>query len=81
MTRQSISLSKKNDDWLRTQVSNDEYSSKSEAVNDLIRRERKREEEITILRQRLIKAESSRMIKASPAQIKKEAQRRLNDAL
>ena len=30
MARQSISFTKPNDEWLKAQVENDEYSSKSE---------------------------------------------------
>jgi antitoxin ParD1/3/4 len=37
MTRQSISFSKRNDAWLKAQIASEEYSSKSELVNDLIR--------------------------------------------
>lgn len=37
MSRQSMSFTKSNDEWLKTQVRNKEYSSKSELVNDLIR--------------------------------------------
>jgi len=41
MGRQSISFTQPNDDWLKSQVDNNEYSSKSELVNDLIRQARK----------------------------------------
>ncbi len=53
MPRQSISLTEPNDDWLREQVESKEFTSKSEVVNDLIRRAR----EIETIRARLIKAE------------------------
>ena len=57
MSRQSISLTERNDEWLRDQVENEEYSSKSEAINDLIRRAR--EKELEVIRARLILAENS----------------------
>ncbi len=41
MTRQSISFTKPNDEWLKSQVDSKEYSSKSELINDLIRQARK----------------------------------------
>ncbi len=44
MTRQSITLAKRNDEWLKTQVAEQEFTSKSEAVNHLIKKEREREE-------------------------------------
>ena len=44
MSRQSISFTEPNDQWLKAQVENQEYSSKSELVNDLIRQARKQQE-------------------------------------
>ena len=40
MPRQSITLAQQNDEWLKQQVANEEFSSKSEAVNYLIKRSR-----------------------------------------
>ena len=40
MARQSITLAQQNDEWLKQQVANEEFSSKSEAVNYLIKRSR-----------------------------------------
>lgn len=59
MPRQSISFSRPNDDWLKAQVSSEEYSSKSELVNDLIRQARRQHVEIDWLRAKLDKAEKS----------------------
>ena len=52
-TRVSLSLSKPNEAWIQGQISSDEFSSRSEVVNDLIRRVR----EIETVRHRLIAAE------------------------
>lgn len=43
MTRQSITLAKQNDEWLKAQVAEEEFTSKSEAVNYLIKQARERE--------------------------------------
>ncbi len=43
MTRQSITLAKQNDEWLKAQVAEEEFSSKSEAVNYLIKQARDRD--------------------------------------
>lgn len=59
MPRQSISFTKPNDEWLKTQVESEEYSSKSELVNDLIRQARKQQVEINWIRAKFEKAESS----------------------
>lgn len=40
MARQSISLTKPNDEWPKAQVENEAYTSKRELVNDLIRQGR-----------------------------------------
>lgn len=37
MAGQSISFTKPNDEWLKAQVDSNEYSSKSELVNDFMR--------------------------------------------
>lgn len=50
MARQSISFTEPNDEWLKTQVENKEYSSKSELVNDFIRQARKQQAQIDWIR-------------------------------
>ena len=44
MSRQSITLANQNDEWLKNQVANEEFSSKSEAVNYLIKKARDQED-------------------------------------
>lgn len=57
MTRQSISFTTPNNDWLNAQVESEEYTSKSDVVNDLIRKARAQQNEIDFIREKLIKAE------------------------
>jgi len=59
MSRQSISFTEPNDEWLKSQVDNKEYSSKSELVNDLIRQARKQQVQIDWIRTKLERAEQS----------------------
>ena len=59
MPRQSISLTTPNDHWLKAQVESEEYASKSDVVNDLIRKARAEQSEIEWIRAKLIKAEQS----------------------
>ena len=59
MARQSISFTQPNDDWLKSQIDNKEYSSKSELVNDLIRQARNQQRQIDWIKTKLEKAESS----------------------
>lgn len=56
MARQSISLTEKNDLWLRNHIENvGDYANKSELVNDLIRRARRAE----AINSKLLKSEKS----------------------
>lgn len=45
MPRQSISLTEPNAKWVKDQIESQEYTSMSDAVNDLIRQARRKEEE------------------------------------
>jgi antitoxin ParD1/3/4 len=73
MPRQSISFSKPNDDWLKSQVDSEEYSSKSELVNDLIRQARKQQAQIDWIRTKLDKAEKSGFTTDTKEQILKQS--------
>lgn len=78
MTRQSITLTKPNDEWLKSQVDKEEYSSKSELVNDLIRQARKQQVEIDWIREKLEKAESSGFTAESKEEILAQSKALLN---
>jgi len=59
MARQSISFTKPNDEWLKSQIDNGEYSSKSELVNDLVRQARKQHAQVDWIRAKLETSERS----------------------
>lgn len=60
MSRQSISFTDPNNKWLKKNVgAGCEYKSNSEAINDLIRKARKEDNEIEYIRAKLIAAEKS----------------------
>ena len=59
MTRLSISLTKQNDEWLKGQLDEEEFNSKSEAINHLIKQERSREEYYEFVRMKIEKGEKS----------------------
>ncbi|MGI9289013.1 MAG: ribbon-helix-helix domain-containing protein, partial [Pseudomonadales bacterium] len=65
MARQSISFTPPNDEWLKAQVDSEEYTSKSEVVNDLIRKAR----EIEFIRAKLIRAEQGGFTDLNAAEI------------
>ena len=81
MPRQSISFSKPNDEWLKAQVDNKEYSSKSELVNDLIRQARKQQVQIDWIRTKLEKSEKSGFTSESKEEILKQSKSLLNDGV
>jgi len=78
MSRQSISFTKPNDEWLKAQVDKEEYSSKSELVNDLIRQARKQQVQIDWIRAKLEKAENSGFTNDSKEQILTQSKSLLN---
>lgn len=78
MPRQSISFTKPNDEWLKAQIENEEYSSKSELVNDLIRQARKQQAQIDWIREKLDKSERSGFTHDTKDQILKQSKSLLN---
>ena len=74
MSRQSISLTGPNSEWLNKKVNVEhEYRSNSEAVNDLIRKAR----EIEAIRARLILAEQSGFTEMIREEIRAEVREEL----
>jgi antitoxin ParD1/3/4 len=78
MIRQSISFTKPNDEWLKTQMDKNEYSSKSELVNDLIRQARKQQVQIDWIKAKLEKAENSGFTNDNKEQILNQSKSLLN---
>jgi antitoxin ParD1/3/4 len=78
MPRLSISFSEPNDQWLNAQVNSQEYSSKSELVNDLIRQARNQQVQIDWIRAKLDKAEQSGFTSVSKEHIRAEARKLIN---
>ena len=59
MARQSISFTEPNDNWLKAQVDSQEYTSKSELINDLIRQARSQQKQIDWIKAKIERAENS----------------------
>jgi antitoxin ParD1/3/4 len=69
MPRQSITLTEPNDAWLREHVEGtQDYASKSELINDLIRRARRSE----VINQKLEAAEQSGFVEQSAKEMLEE---------
>ncbi|CAM3866215.1 type II toxin-antitoxin system ParD family antitoxin [Litorimonas haliclonae] len=69
MTRSSISISPPNEQWVKDQISSQEFNSKSEVINDLIRKARRDQNEIEAIRSALIEGEKSGMSERTPREI------------
>ncbi len=80
MTRQSISLTKPNDKWLKEQLKQEEYSSKSELINDLIRKEREKREQLEWLRLKLLEGEQSGFTDLSSDEILAQSKEQLHNS-
>jgi len=82
MTRQSITLAKQNDEWLKNQVANHEFTSKSEAVNYLIQQARRQEDYFEFVRNKIELGEKSGLAKKqSKEEMLAEFKKRLNVSL
>jgi len=79
MSRQSISFTKPNDEWLKSQVDKQEYSSKSELVNDLIRQARNQQIQIDYIKDKIEKAEKSGFTNDSKEEILAKSKSLLNE--
>ena len=69
MTRASISITPPNDAWIKSQIESEEFSSRSDVVNDLIRKARKEQDEILAIRAALIEGEESGTSSRTPNEI------------
>ena len=78
MARQSITFTSPNDEWLKSQIDSNEYSSKSELVNDLIRQARKQQAQIDWIRAKLDRAENSGFTSDSKKEILAQSKSLLN---
>lgn len=78
MARQSISFTKPNDEWLKAQLQNEEYSSKSEVINDLVRQARKQQAKVDWIRAKLERSEKSGFTDSTKEQILSQSKSLLN---
>jgi len=79
MVRQSISFTEPNNEWLQSQINSQEYSSKSELVNDLIRHARRQQAQIDWIKDKLEKSENSGFTNESRDEILKQSKSMFNE--
>ncbi len=78
MSRQSITLANLNDEWLKAQVAEEEFSSKSEAVNYLIKQARERSANHEFVQMKIDKGLKSGFSTKTKEVLLVEIQNRLN---
>ena len=81
MARQSITLAAQNDEWLKQQVANEEFTSKSEAVNYLIKQAREQDAYVEFVRMKIEKAEKSGFSTKTKEELLIEIKKKLNVSL
>ena len=74
----TITLTDKQDDWIRAQIDAGNYTDDSDYIRDLIRREQERSAEIAAIRVALIKGENSGEPKPFDVSAFKERMRIMN---
>lgn len=78
MIKKSISLTERQDGWLKAQIESGHYGNESEVLRDLIRQRMNRESEIEAIRRALVEGEKSGRSRKSVDQIWEEARMRHN---
>jgi len=78
MARQSITLANQNDEWLKQQVANEEFTSKSEAVNYLIKQARDQDAYVDLVRKKIENAEKSGFSTKTKDELLAEIKKKLN---
>jgi antitoxin ParD1/3/4 len=76
MIKKSITVTDKQDNWIKAQIKKGHYGNESEVVRELIGERQLREQEaakeIAVIRTKLIKAEQGGFVDKSPAEILKD---------
>lgn len=78
MSRQSITLANLNDEWLKQQVAKEEFTSKSEAVNYLIKQARERDDYHNFVQLKIDRGLKSGLSSKSKEELLAEIKSRLN---
>lgn len=69
MTRQSVSFTEPNNDWIQSKVDSKEYKNKSELINELVRQARVKQEKVEFIRAKLNQAEQKGFVSQSKEEI------------
>ena len=77
MTRKTITITDKQDDWVKSQINSGDYGNDSEYFRDLVRRDQARKSAEAEIRLLLDEAESKGYSDRTPEEIKEAVKERL----
>jgi antitoxin ParD1/3/4 len=77
MIKQSVNFTSPNNDWLNAKVTSEEYLNKTDVVNDLIRKEREREDKFHALKAAIEEGLASGISNKTVEDIRNDVQKRL----
>ncbi len=75
--KQSVNFTSPNNEWLNAKVESEEYPNKTDIINDLIRREREREEKFHTLKAAIEEGLSSGISDRTVEDIRNDVLKRL----
>ena len=75
--KQSVNFTSPNNEWLNAKVESEEYPNKTDVINDLIRREREREEKFHTLKAAIEEGLSSGISDRTVEDIRNDVLKRL----
>ncbi len=78
MTRQSVSFTEPNNDWIQAKVDSKEYKNKSELINELVRQARLKQEKLEFIQAKLAQAEQKGFVSQSKDELLAEIKQGLN---
>jgi len=76
-TRNTITVTDQQDDWIKTRIAAGEFTKDSEYIRDLIRRDQTRFSDIEAIRAALIEGEESGVSDQSPQEVREAVKKRL----
>ncbi len=76
MLRKTITVTERQESWIKSQIDSGDYGNDSEYLRDLIRNDQINKEKLAVLRHALIEGEESGISKRSMADILADAKKR-----
>jgi antitoxin ParD1/3/4 len=75
--RKTITFTEQQDQWIKAKIAGGQFTSDSEYIRDLVRRDQEKNAEIEAIRAALIEGEQSGMSTRTPDDIRKAVQKQM----